>query len=91
MPMARRVVEPKRWSSCDGWSRRRRGRYVPPVQFAILQAALGNTDVAFDWLEESYRQRDATLRSRIFTPGLDELHSDPRFADLLDRLGLADR
>lgn len=52
---------------------------------------LGNTHVAFEWLEEGYRQPDATLSWRIFTPGLDELRSDPRFSDLLARLGLADR
>lgn len=66
-------------------------RYVPPVEFAMLHAGLGNADVAFEWLEAGYRQRDATLAFRIFTPGLDELRSDPRFADLMGRLGLADR
>ncbi|MGD8868344.1 MAG: tetratricopeptide repeat protein [Gemmatimonadales bacterium] len=66
-------------------------RYVPPAEFAVLHAGLGNTDIAFEWLEESYRQRDATLAWRTLTPGLDELRQDPRFDDLLARLGLADR
>ena len=64
-------------------------RYVAPVELAILNAGLGNTDAAFAWLEEGYRRRDATLTWRIFTPGLYELRSDPRFADLLRRLGLS--
>ena len=63
--------------------------YVAPVQFAIVHAGLGNTDSAFVWLEEAYRQRDVTLRWRVLTPGLRELRSDPRFADLLRRLGLS--
>ena len=64
-------------------------RYVPPVQFAILHAGLGNTDTAFAWLEESYRRRDVTLGWRVYTPGLRQLRSDPRFADLLGRVGLS--
>ncbi len=64
-------------------------RYVAPVELAILNAGLGNTDAAFAWLEEGYRRRDATLTWRIQTPGLRELRSDPRFADLLRRLGLS--
>ncbi|MEE8550276.1 MAG: hypothetical protein V3T08_03375, partial [Gemmatimonadota bacterium] len=63
--------------------------YVAPVQFAIVHAGLGNTDSAFVWLEEAYRQRDVTLRWRVLSPGLRELRSDPRFADLLRRLGLS--
>ncbi len=68
-----------------------KNRYVPPVEFAIIHSGLGNTDVAFDWLEEADRRRDVTLIWRIQTPGVAELRSDPRFAELLSNLGLGQR
>jgi hypothetical protein len=48
---------------------------------------LGNKDVAFEWLEKAYRQRVTrmrTLREALF----DVLRSDPRFVDLMRRVGL---
>ncbi len=66
-----------------------KARYVAPVEFAVIHAGLGRTDEAFAWLEEAYRRRDSTLSWRILTPGVDELRSDPRFADLLRRMGLS--
>ncbi len=68
-----------------------KSRHVPPVEFAIIHAGLGNTDVAFDWLEEAFRRRDVTLLWRIQTPGVVELRSDPRFAELISKLGLGRR
>ena len=61
---------------------------APPVAFAVLHAGLGEVDVAFNWLETAYRLRDGYLFWLPGTPGLDPLHSDARFADLLHRVGV---
>jgi TolB-like protein/Flp pilus assembly protein TadD len=65
-----------------------RTRYVPPIEFAMIHAGLGEVDAAFRWIERGLDERDATLFWRLDTPGLAELRSDPRYGDLLSRLGL---
>jgi TolB-like protein/tetratricopeptide (TPR) repeat protein len=67
---------------------RTRGQ-APPIAFATIYAGLGEIDAAFDCLETAYQLRDGYLFWLPGTPGLDPLHSDPRFADLLGRLGIA--
>ena len=61
---------------------------APPVAFATIYAGLGDIDAAFDWLETAYRLRDGYLFWLPGAPGLDPLHSDPRFADLIHRVGV---
>ena len=61
---------------------------APPVAFAAIHAGLGEVDAAFEWLETAYRLRDGHLFWLSGTPGLDPLHSDPRFADLVHRVGV---
>ena len=62
---------------------------APPVAFATIYAGLGDIDAAFDWLETAYRLRDGYLFWLPGAPGLDPLRSDPRFADLVGRMGIA--
>jgi len=59
-----------------------------PIAFAVIHAGLGETDAAFDWLETAYRLRDGYLFWLAGAPGLDPLHSDARFADLIHRVGV---
>jgi len=63
----------------------RRGIYHPAVALAIVAA--GDTSGAFEWLEAAYRQRHPDLvrlkADRLFLP----LRGDPRFQDLLRRVG----
>ncbi len=66
---------------------RTRGQ-APPIAFAVMHAGLGEVDAAFDWLETAYRVRDGYLFWLAGAPGLDPLHSDPRFADLVRRVGV---
>ncbi len=66
---------------------RTRGQ-APPIAFATIYAGLGDIDAAFDWLETAYRLRDGYLFWLSGAPGLDPLHSDPRFADLVHRVGV---
>jgi|WetSurMetagenome_2_1015567.scaffolds.fasta_scaffold09215_3 TolB-like protein/tetratricopeptide (TPR) repeat protein len=62
---------------------------APPVAFAVIHAGLGEIDAAFGWLEAAYGIRDGFLFWLTGTPGLDPLHADPRFADLVRRVGIA--
>jgi TolB-like protein/tetratricopeptide (TPR) repeat protein len=66
---------------------RARGQ-APPIACAVLHAGLGEIDVAFDWLETAYRLRDGYLFWLPGAPGLDPLHSDPRFTALVNRMGV---
>ncbi len=63
-------------------------RYVPPSEFAIIHAGIGQTDLAFERIERGLEEGDATLLWRLDAPGFTELRPDPRFAQLLRRLGL---
>jgi TolB-like protein/Tfp pilus assembly protein PilF len=54
----------------------------------IAAALAGNRDQAFDYLEKAYSDGDTELLTAIRYPALDSLRSDPRFADLMRRLGL---
>jgi TolB-like protein/DNA-binding winged helix-turn-helix (wHTH) protein/Tfp pilus assembly protein PilF len=55
---------------------------------ALTYAALGDKDKAFLWLEKAYRENSSFMTSLRFWSVFDPLRSDPRFADLLDRVGL---
>jgi TolB-like protein/tetratricopeptide (TPR) repeat protein len=65
--------------------------HAPPMAFAVIHAGLGEFDAAFDWLRTAYRIRDGYLFWLAGVPGLDPLHSDPRFSDLLQEVGLSQR
>lgn len=66
----------------------RKAAYTSPVWIAILCARRGDKDKALDWLEQAYDDRDDTLPSMKVEPAFDTLRSDPRFQDLLRRVGL---
>jgi eukaryotic-like serine/threonine-protein kinase len=63
-------------------------RYVAPASIAIIYAALGDKDQAFAWLEKADKARDVMLARLKVDPRFDSLRSDPRFADLLRRIGI---
>jgi serine/threonine-protein kinase len=63
-----------------------RGRYVEPFKRAVLHAALGERDEAFRCLEEAFAGRDVWIVDLKSDPALDSLHSDPRYASLLQRM-----
>ena len=62
-------------------------RYVAPSFFAIVYCGLGETQNAFEWIERAYQQRDPLLTRMKLDPVTVPIRSDPRFADLLRRVG----
>ena len=63
-------------------------RYVPSYAVATIYAELGRKDEAFAWLEKAYAERSPTLVDLKVDPTLDALRSDPRYVELLRRVGL---
>jgi hypothetical protein len=64
-----------------------RHRYVSPYNVARVHAASRDTDRAFEWLEKAYQERNPDLIELKAEPVFDSIRSDPRFADLLHRVG----
>jgi len=64
-------------------------RYISPGSIALIYAALGDKDQAFAWLEKADKGRDGILARLKVDPRFDSLRSDPRFADLVRRVGLS--
>jgi len=62
--------------------------YVPPYDMAIVYAGLGEKDRAFEWLAKSCNEQDVELVALKADLELDNLHSDPRFENLLHCVGL---
>jgi len=62
--------------------------YVPPVYVAKIYSALGECDDAFTWLERAMEERDLWLVFLKVDPGWAGLRSDPRFTNLMQRVGL---
>lgn len=63
-------------------------KYVPAYYMAQFYSCMGQKDIAFEWLNRALERRDRSLTSLGFDPQLDSLRSDPRFAELLRRVGL---
>jgi len=63
-------------------------RYVSAYSFAVLYAGLGEKDQAFQWLEKSLQDREGRINRIKVEPLIENLHSDPRFPDLVRRVGL---
>jgi eukaryotic-like serine/threonine-protein kinase len=64
------------------------GRYVSPYNVALIYAGLGETDKALPELEKAHEQRALFLAWINVEPLFDNVRSDPRFAELVRRIGL---
>jgi tetratricopeptide (TPR) repeat protein len=62
--------------------------HVSACELAILLIALGERERALASLDEAYRVRDIQMQYLGVEPGFDPLRSDPRFQELLRRVGL---
>jgi TolB-like protein/DNA-binding winged helix-turn-helix (wHTH) protein len=62
---------------------------VGAYEVSFIDAALGKKEEAFKWLDIAYHQHDSGLKFLKVDPCLDTLRSDPRFNELIRRVGLA--
>lgn len=58
-------------------------------EIALVHIGLGDKDQAFAWLAKAYQKKDQFLLYLKVDPNMDTLRSDPRFADLLHRVGFS--
>ena len=63
-----------------------RKRFVSPYDIAVIYAGLGRRDEAFSWLARAAEVRPFWISLVQVDPRLDSLRSDPRFAELVQRL-----
>jgi tetratricopeptide (TPR) repeat protein len=66
---------------------RSKHRYISPCLIALVQIGLGEKDQAIASLEQGYTDRDQWMLYLKVDPHMDDLRSDPRFQDLLRRVG----
>jgi TolB-like protein/DNA-binding winged helix-turn-helix (wHTH) protein/thioredoxin-like negative regulator of GroEL len=62
--------------------------YVSPWLLAMIYPDLGDKEKAFTWLEKCYERREHDLVFSKVWPMFDGLRSDPRYTDLMRRIGL---
>jgi len=70
---------------------RARDEYVSAIHIAAIHAQLGEKDCAFEWLERAYEERCSLLfavENGYIGRTFDILQNEPRFQDLLRRIGL---
>ena len=63
-------------------------RYVDPTEIAMGYAYLGDKEQTFAWLEKGFAEKAGGIESIKIIRSLDQWHGDPRYMDLLKRLGL---
>jgi adenylate cyclase len=63
-------------------------RYVQPENFAMVYIGLRDHDKVFEWLERTFAERSSTRAFIKVYPFFDSLRSDPRYDELVRRVGL---
>ncbi len=59
-----------------------------PTSIAMIHARLGEKEAAFQWLERGFEMRTRSVVNINVEPQFDSLRDDPRFKDLVHRVGL---
>jgi hypothetical protein len=62
---------------------------MDPMVIVPPYIGMGNNDQAIAWLEKAYAQHSNGLTALKVDPAFDPLRGDPRFQDLLRRVGLS--
>ncbi len=65
-----------------------KGKYVSPYEIAAIYIGMGDKDQAVSWLQKAFEERSGFLVHLEWDPRFDALRPDPRFQDLLRRVGL---
>lgn len=68
--------------------RRKAAGYIPAGAFVNAYLGLDDKEQAFYWLEQAYQEQSNILQFLKTHPYFDPIRSDPRFADLVRRVGL---
>ncbi len=63
-------------------------KYLPAEEIAAVYAALGDKDQAFKWLDRACDEHSGTIDAIVVREPYRSLHFDPRFAKILERIGL---
>jgi tetratricopeptide (TPR) repeat protein len=74
----------------DELDRRAKGTYVSPYYLAKIYGSGNDAERAFVWLGKAYGDRCVDLIELKIEPAFDRFHGDPRFTDLLRRVGWTD-
>jgi len=70
------------------FERKSKSGYVSPYMIATIYAGLGERDKAFEFLERAYQERSLDISWHLKADlRIDNLRSDPRFQDLVRRVG----
>lgn len=80
-----READARKW--LESLHEREKKEFIPPGNIAMVYAALDEKDKAFEYLEKAYAERSDLLASLRVNSAWDPLRSDPRFVDLLRRVG----
>ena len=78
------------WADVREAQRRARDAYPRPLAFDIAAdyAMLGERDKAFEWLDGAFREKEGGLMYLKVDDRLEALRADPRFRELVRRIGL---
>jgi len=68
---------------------RSRREYVSPFGYALIRLGLGEKDAVLDFLELAFVERNPNMIGIHYYPTWDDFRSDPRFIDLVERIGVA--
>jgi len=63
-------------------------RYEDPAVVGFIYAKAGDKDQAFAWLEKGLKEKSDGIQYLKTNPMADSLRSDPRYADMIKRMGL---
>lgn len=75
-------------ASFEDYRRMAKSGYAHPVLVAGVCLRLGDKACAFEWLEKGYQERDDLMIQLNVDPIFDGVRADPRFQDLVHRVGL---
>jgi len=67
---------------------RTKNEYVSPWLFAMIHSGAGNKDKAFEYLEKARDERQTYLTHLKVDPLFDDIRSDPRFDELVRKIGI---
>jgi hypothetical protein len=60
---------------------------IPTYAVASTLARAGDRERAYEWLEKSYKERDATLLTIRSDPAFDGMRDEARYLDMIRRIG----